>query len=93
MGDASAVLIATHIGVLRLTTDNRLEQLYGNRAMGLLYPNSIVEDAAGGIVVGLRFYVLRLERSGTGYKPVWYIPLACRKTRLKDYDCECVDKP
>jgi hypothetical protein len=93
MGDAGIVFIATHIGVLRLTTDNRLEQLYGNRAMGLLYPNSILEDATGSIVVGMRFYALRLERNGAGYKPVWYIPLACRKTRLKNYDCECVGKP
>jgi hypothetical protein len=93
MGDAGGVLIATNIGVLRLTTDNRREQLYRNRAIGLLYPNSIVEDATGSIVVGMRFYALRLERNGTGYKPVWYIPLACRKTRLKDYDCECVGNP
>jgi hypothetical protein len=93
MGGAGAVFIATPIGVLQFTTDNRVEQLYGNRAMGFLYPNSIVEDTAGSIVVGMRFYALRLERSGAGYKPVWYIPLACTKTRLKDYDCECVGKP
>jgi hypothetical protein len=83
---------ATHIGVLRLTTDNRLEQLYENRTMELLYPNSIIEDAAGNIVVGMRFYALRLERNGAGYKSVWYIPSVCRKTRLKVYDCECVGK-
>jgi hypothetical protein len=88
--DARTVLVATHIGVLRLTTDNRLEKLYENRAMELLYPNSIIEDAAGNIVVGMRFYALRLERNGAGYKSVWYIPSVCRKTTLKNYDCECV---
>jgi hypothetical protein len=92
MEDAGTVLIATHIGVQRLTTDNRLEQLYENRTMELLYPNSIIEDAAGNILVGMRFYTLRLERNGAGYKPVWYIPSVCRKTRLKVYDCECVGK-
>jgi hypothetical protein len=94
MGDAETVLIATHVGVARLTTANKVEYLYRNRAMESLYPNSLVEDAGGNVVVGMRFYVLRLERNSTGYQDVWYIPTACRKTRVKEYvDCECIGKP
>lgn len=87
---SGTVLIAAQTRVLALDPSNEVRVLLLNTDMGLLYPNSIVEDPSGDISIGMRFFVLQLTRESNGqYTPGWYVPDRCTKTEIKD-DSRCV---
>jgi hypothetical protein len=91
--DDGTLLFSTHTGVLKLSTDNSISKLYNDENMSLLYPNSIVTDQTGTIFVGMRFYVLRLERRSNGaYGASWFVRSNCTKVKVRDFDCVCTGK-
>lgn len=86
------VLIAAQTRVAALDNSNHLQILFENGDMAMLYPNSIVEDQSGNVVVGMRFFVLQLQpRSDGAYVPIWYVPDKCSKIKVEgSYGSECV---
>jgi hypothetical protein len=77
-GSNGTVFVAAHTRVVALDSSNQLRVLFQNEEMGILYPNSIAEDPDGNLFVGMRFYVLRLERTATGqYIADWYAHGRC----------------
>ena len=84
------VLVAAQTRILALYPSNQLRVLYRNRDMGMLYTNSIAQDSAGNVVIGMRFFVLRLRPRRDGeYEPEWYFPDRCRNARVVGYHCDC----
>jgi hypothetical protein len=89
--DDGTVMIAATDRILAFNPSNHLRVLYQNRNMGALYTNSIATDPAGNVLVGMRFFVLRLHRrQGGEFTPEWYVPGSCTKTKLVGYDCKCI---
>jgi hypothetical protein len=85
------VLIAAQTRIITLDLSNHVRVLYQNSEMGLLYTNSIAADPTGNVLVGMRFFVLRLRPRQRGeFTPEWYIPDRCTKTKITDYHCECI---
>ncbi len=71
--DNGSVLIAVSNGVVSLRPDGRVVRLYKQDVMGMLYPNSVVGQEDNAIFVGMRFYVLRLQRLKDGeYESTWF---------------------
>lgn len=86
-----SLLIAAHRRILRLSTDNRLQELYQNENVGIYYPRSIAMDPKGNIFVGTTFYVLQLQPHSEGpYDAAWFMPAACKKIKIKNSECICV---
>jgi hypothetical protein len=85
------LLIATERRILKLSPDNRLQELYRNEDMAFYYPGSIAVDQDGVVFVGMRFYVVRLRPRSDGlYSVVWYVRKGCTKVKIEAYDCICV---
>ena len=71
--DDGSVLIAVSNGVVSLRPDGSVERLYKQDEMRILYPNSVVGQGDHSIFVGMRFYVLRLQRRKDGrYESTWF---------------------
>jgi hypothetical protein len=84
------VLIAAQTRIIALDPSNHVRVLYQNSDMGLLYTDSIAEDPAGNVLVGMRFFVLRLRPSQDGeFTREWYVPDRCTKTKVVGFHCEC----
>jgi hypothetical protein len=92
--DGSALIAVTN-GLVTLSSDGIVTRLYKQEDMSVLYPNSVVGDPSDLVFVGMRFYVLRLQRRSDGeYQPTWFKRSECRKTKMiKDYQCVCTGKP
>lgn len=87
------LLIAAQARVLELTSENKLNVVFQDDNMSLLYPNSIVEGKDGSLFVGMRFYVLQLSRTDDGpFQPAWFVRSKCTKTKISDFRCVCVGK-
>jgi hypothetical protein len=88
---SGTVLIAAQTQVVALDDSNQVRVLVQNRGMGFLYPNSIAEDLSGNVFVGMRFFVLQLRQNpDSTYAPTWYVPHRCTKTKIEDFQCECI---
>lgn len=84
------VLIAAQTRISALDTSNHVRVLFQNSDMALLYPNSIVEDQGGNVVIGMRFFVLQLKLRFDGtYAPAWYVPDRCSKIKVQGSYCVC----
>lgn len=89
--DDGTVMIAASDRILAFDPSNHVRVLYKSRDMRALYTNSIATDPAGNVLVGMRFFVLRLHhRPGGEFTPEWYVPSRCTTTRLVGYDCTCI---
>lgn len=53
------------------------------------YANSIVVDADGSIVIGMRMFVLRLTEHSGSYEEEWMLPKECRNFTVQKFDCKC----
>jgi hypothetical protein len=85
------LLIATDTRVLKLSSDNRLWELYRSENMGFFYPHSIVADQHDTVFVGMRFYVLCLKRrTDETYDASWFVQSNCTRVKVKDFDCICI---
>jgi hypothetical protein len=68
-----SVLIAVSNGVVTLRPDGSAVRLYKQEEMPILYPNSVAGEESDAIYVGMRFYVLRLDRRADGmYESTWF---------------------
>jgi hypothetical protein len=56
---------------------------------GTLFPTSIVVERSGVVWIGMRHYVLQLERNGSDYVETWLVPKGCEVTSVVDHDCVC----
>jgi ligand-binding sensor domain-containing protein len=84
------VLIAAQTRVIAIDRSNHVRLLYQDSEMGALYTNTIAEDPAGNVFVGMRFFVLRLRRSQNDvYTPEWYVPDRCTKRKVVRFDSVC----
>lgn len=89
--DDGTAMIAASDRILAFDPSNNVRVLYQSRNMGALYTNSIATDPAGNVLVGMRFFVLRLHhRQGGEFTPEWYVPSQCTKTKLVGNDCKCI---
>lgn len=71
--NTGSVLVAVSNGVVALRPEGSIVRLYKQDKMPILYPNSITGAESGAIFVGMRFYVLRLQRRADGtYKSTWF---------------------
>jgi hypothetical protein len=68
-----SVLIAVSNGVVTLRPDGSVVRLYKQDEMPILYPNSVAGEESDVIFVGMRFYVLRLNRRADGvFESTWF---------------------
>ena len=58
--------------------------------VGSLYPTSMVLGSDDAIYAGMRRYVLRLQPVGARWVETWFVKSDCVRTRLNEYDCQCV---
>jgi hypothetical protein len=87
------ILIAAEKRIVALNSSYQARVLFENTDMGLLFPNSIAEDAAGNVFVGMRFFVLQLRQNpDSTYASTWYVPDSCTKTRIEGFQCVCTSR-
>lgn len=68
-----SVLIALSNGVVTLRPDGSVVRFYQQEEMPILYPNSVVGEETDAIFVGMRFYVLGLNRRADGkFEGTWF---------------------
>jgi len=71
--DNGSVLIALTNGVVTLQPDGSVVRLYKEKEMSILYSNSVAGEESDAIFVGMRFYVLRLNRRADGkFESTWF---------------------
>lgn len=87
--DDKTVVIVAQTRVLTIDPSNQMHILLLNNDMNLLYPNSVVADAAGNLFVGMRFYILRLKHDSDQYHAQWYVPDRCARSEIRDSRCAC----
>jgi hypothetical protein len=86
-GDRAWVL--TESGLWEAAAGNRTRKLHA-LDVGSLYPSSMVLASDGALYVGMRRYVLRLQLVGARWAETWFVTSNCVRTRLNEYDCQCV---
>ncbi|HEX5474452.1 MAG TPA: hypothetical protein VFX12_07310 [Vicinamibacterales bacterium] len=57
--------------------------------IGSFSPSAMVRAADGSVYIGLRQYVLKLDRSNGSWRETWLTLAACLKVEMKDGICDC----
>ena len=86
--DGRAV-VATPRSVIAVDYAGNVHKLYKS-GEDLTYPTSVIVDAHGDILVGMRFFVLRLVPGKDGeYRPQWLMAKECQSFKIVDRICTC----
>jgi len=82
-------VVATPRSVVAVDYAGNIRKLYKS-GENLTYPTSVIVDAHGDILVGMRFFVLRLVPVSDGkYRPQWLMAKACQSFKIIDRICTC----
>jgi hypothetical protein len=84
------IVILTENGIGLALSDENIRKLH-TIDFGSLYPSSMVQESENVLYIGMRHYVLKLERTEPNWKETWFVKKGCIKTRVKEYKCLCVD--
>lgn len=83
------LVVATPKSVVAVDYAGKVHKLYKS-GEGLTYPTSVTVDAHGEILVGMRFFVLRLVPSNDGeYRPHWLMAKECQAFKIVERICIC----
>jgi hypothetical protein len=77
-------LVAIPKGIIRLYENGRVEEIWSERYIGILYPTSGVRLADGTTFFGMRHFVLRLRPKTSSYDVDVLVPPGCSLAR-----CAC----
>lgn len=97
--DGKFVVVTAHFdasqgwmsGVITVDEAGNVHKLYKS-AESLTDPTSIIVDADGNILVGMRFFILRLIPGDSGdYRPQWLMPNECQSFKIVNRICTCGD--
>lgn len=86
---ATRTVVATGRGLISIDKSGTFKTLASVDLRGL-YPQSIVEDPAGRIYVGMRRYYLTVRTTAALTRVSWYTDATCRTFRpVRPASCEC----
>ena len=83
------IIILTGSALWFAQSNRQARKLYGLDLAGL-YPNSIVQGPEDDIYIGMRHYVLRLQKNGSNWIETWFVQSGCVEAKIIEYKCECV---
>jgi hypothetical protein len=82
-------VVATPKSVVAVDYAGNVHKLYKS-GEDLTYPTSVIVDAQGDILVGMRFFVLRLALVNDGeYRPQWLMAKECQAFKIVKRICIC----
>lgn len=82
-------VVATPKSVVAIDYAGNVQKLYKS-GENLTYPTSVIVDAHGNVVVGMRFFVLRLVPGNNGdYRPQWLMAKECQSFKIVKNICIC----
>jgi hypothetical protein len=82
-------VVATPKSVVAVDYAGNVHKLYKS-GEDLTYPTSVIVDAHGDILVGMRFFGLRLAPGNDGeYRPQWLMAKECQAFKIVERICIC----
>jgi hypothetical protein len=83
------LVVATPKSVVAVDNAGNVHKVYKS-GESLTYPTSVIVDAHGDILVGMRFFVLRLVPGNDGnYRPHWLMAKECQSFKIVERICTC----
>ncbi|HKW00130.1 MAG TPA: hypothetical protein VJN96_09905 [Vicinamibacterales bacterium] len=86
--DGNRLLILTESALWSVEPGGVVTQLHQSR-IGELSASAMVRAPDGGIYVGLRHYVVKLDQSNGQWRETWFAPSVCATVEMKENRCEC----
>lgn len=83
------LVVATRAHVSVIGADRSVRQLIP-KTLTTAYPMSAAVAPSGEIAIGRRFFVSLLRPRGNAYIEELFIPSACRRVVVTDFECNCI---